>query len=207
MVRIQAVYGLSMAVLLVVIAPILVPVLFGARWVPAVVAMEVLSLYAVARSFAMGATDVYKGMARPRLAFWSSLAWLVTLVPVLLIGTNHGINGVSWAQLVIATLAFLAMHGVAIRRMRLPLRKLGRALGPALLATLGTAVGAAAVRAWLPGPAAVRLAAATMAGVGLGVAMLHAADRELIPEIRRLLRPPGGRRQGNGAEEEVETKT
>jgi O-antigen/teichoic acid export membrane protein len=207
MVRFQAVYGLSMAVLLVVIAPILVPVLFGARWAPSVVPMQVLSLYAVARSFAMGATDVYKGMGRPQLAFWSSLAWLVALVPALVIATTHGINGVSWAQLVIAGLALVAMHGVAIRGMRLPLRALGRALGPAVLAALATAVGAAAVRAWLPGPAIVRLAVAAIAGVGLGAAMLHVTDRQLIWEIRRLMRPGGDKSQGNNAPEEVEAQT
>ena len=36
------------------------------------------------------------------------------------------------------------------------------------VAALGTAIGAAAVRAWLPGPDAVRLGAALIAGVGLG---------------------------------------
>lgn len=207
MVRIQAVYGLSTAALLVVIAPMLVPVLFGARWVPAVVAMEALSVYAVARSLAMGATDVYKGMGRPRLAFWSSLVWLVVLVPALLIGTRSGITGVSWAQLVVSGFAVVAMHAVAIRGIGLPLRRLARALEPALLASLGTAAGAGALRLWLPGPGVVRLAAAVFAGIGVGAAMLHVADRQLIPEIRRLLRPGESDAEVEGVEEEVESAT
>jgi lipopolysaccharide exporter len=97
-VRIQAAYGLSVSVFLFLVAPMLVPVVFGERWMPAVMPMMALSLYAVVRSLAWGATDVYKGMGLPRWAFWSSLAWLLALIPGLLFATRHGIVGVAWAS-------------------------------------------------------------------------------------------------------------
>lgn len=187
-VRIQVIFGLGAAICLVIVAPVLVPVVFGARWAPAIVPLAALSLYAAFRSFAWGATDVFKGMGRPRLAFWSSLAWLIALVPTLLFSTRWGIVGVAWGQLAIAGAAAVTMHGLAIRRMRLPLRKLADPLSLVFVATLGTAIGAGAVRAWVPGPGPIRLAAALIAGVGLGVALVHAADREFLREIRALVR-------------------
>jgi lipopolysaccharide exporter len=186
-VRIQATYGLSAAACLVVVAPMLVPVVFGERWIPAVMPMVALSLYAVVRSLAWGATDVYKGMGLPRWAFWSSLAWLLVLVPGLLVATNLGIVGVAWAQFAIGLVASIAMHGAAIRGMGLPLRRLAVALRPALMAALGTAIGAGVIRLWLPGPSALRLAAALIAGTGVGLALLHTSDREFLPRIRALL--------------------
>lgn len=184
--RIQVILGMSVAVCLAVVAPMLVPVVFGSRWARAIVPLQVLSVYAVLRSLAKSATDVFKGMGRPGLAFWSSFAWLVALVPSLLIATRFGINGVSWAQLLVALLAALALHAVAIRTTALPLRSLGRRLGPAFLAAAGTALGAGIIRLWLPGPESVRLAAALIVGLGLGLALLHAADRQFLPEMRRL---------------------
>jgi PST family polysaccharide transporter len=189
MIRIQATYGLSVAIGLVVIAPLLVPVVFGSRWIPAIAPLGALSIYAAFRSLAWGATDVYKGMGRPHLAFWSALVWLMALIPSLLIATRWGIGGVAWAQLVIAVLAALTMHGVAIRRIRLPIRRLLNPVGLTLLAAIGAAVGAAVVRALLPGPGIVRLAAALISGLGLALALLHTADRQFLPEIRGLLSP------------------
>jgi lipopolysaccharide exporter len=191
-IHIQGVFGLSMAALFAVVAPILVPVLFGNRWTPAVIPMVVLSVYAAVRSLAMGATDVYKGMGRPRLAFWSCLFWLAALVPALFIGSLHDIAGVAWAQLAVAGVAAIVMHAVAVRGMHLPLGRLVRALAPALVTALGTAGGAGAIRIWLPGPGWVRLTAAVIAGLAVGGAFLHATDREFIPEIRGLLAPGSG---------------
>jgi lipopolysaccharide exporter len=207
--RLQAVFGLSAAVGLAVMAPLLVPVLFGDRWAPAVVPMVALSLYAAARSLAWGATDVYKAMGRPGLAFLSSFAWLLVLVPALLVGSRFGIEGVAWTQLGVALVAALVMHEVATREMKLPHRRLAGALGPAFLATLGTVAGAGAVRLWLPGPGAVRLVATLVAGAGAGLSLLHLADREYLPRIRGLLLPGRSPTAPKSAEnvEEIEAET
>lgn len=188
-IRIQATYGLSVAICLVVIAPLLVPVVFGAKWTPAIAALGPLSIYAAFRSLAWGATDVYKGMGRPRLAFWSSLVWLIALVPSLLVASRWGIGGVAWAQLVVAVVVALAMHGLAIHRMSLRLKRLLNPVGLAVLAAVGAAAGAGIVRAWLPGPGVVRLATATISGLGLALVLLHLTDRRFLPEIRGLLSP------------------
>jgi PST family polysaccharide transporter len=185
-VRIQAIFGLSAAALLAVVAPLLVPVVFGSRWTPAVVPMIALSIYAVFRSLAWGATDVYKAMGRPRWAFWSCLAWLAALIPTLVFATDLGIAGVAWGQLAIGFVAMIAMHGVILRELRLPLSKMAVAVRPALLAAFGTALGAS-VRLWLPGPVVIRLAASLIAGIGLGVGLVYASDREFLRRMRALL--------------------
>jgi PST family polysaccharide transporter len=187
--RLQTTFGLSAAAGLAVVAPLLVPVLFGARWSPAIVPMVALSLYATLRSLAWGATDVYKAMGRPNLALISSLAWFVALVPALFLGTRLGIEGVAWSQLGVALVASLIMHEVAIRAMGLPHRKLAFALGPAVVTALGTTLGAGAILLWLPGPEPIRLVAALVAGIGAGLALLHVVDREYLPRIRSLLVP------------------
>jgi PST family polysaccharide transporter len=188
-------------------APLLVPVLFGDRWAPAVVPMAALSLYAAARSLAWGATDVYKAMGRPGLAFVSCFTWLLVLVPALLLGSRVGIQGVAWTQLGVAFVAALIMHEVAIREMKLPHHRLAGALGPALLATLGTVVGAGAVRLWLPGPGVIRLLAALAAGAGAGLGLLHLADREYLSRLRGLLLPGRSPTAPTWADEVIEAES
>jgi lipopolysaccharide exporter len=205
--RIQTTFGLSVATGLAVAAPLLVPVLFGARWTPSIAPLGALSLYAVFRSLAWGATDVYKGMGRPRLAFWSSLVWLAALVPTLLISTRWGIEGVAWGQLVVAVLAAITLHGVAVRSLRLPLSRLAGPLGVALLASAGTAIGAGTVRAWLPGPGLLRLAAVVIAGIGFAVALVHLADRRFLPTIVGLLLPGRGDPEADQNDSTVESTT
>jgi len=200
--RLQTTFGFSAAVGLAVVAPLLVPVLFGARWAPAILPMVGLSLYATVRSLAWGATDVYKAMGRPRLAFLSSFLWLLALVPALFLGSRLGIEGVAWSQFGVALVAALVMHETAIRAMNLSHRRVALALGPAMLAALSTALAAGAIGLWLPFPGAIRLAAAVIAGAAAGLAVLHMADREYLPRMRALLLPSRTMTAPQWAEEE-----
>jgi len=186
-VRLQAAYGLGAGVALAVIAPMSIHALFGPKWGPSVVPLEALALYAAFRSLGVGSVDVYKATGRPRLAFWASVVRLVAVAPALLIASRWGIDGVAWAQAVVALLLAVFMQTLAARILRLRVRTIGAALVPGVAIAAGAALGAGAVRLWLPGPEAVRLVASLVAGLSGGAGLLGAVDRRFAAQVRGLL--------------------
>jgi lipopolysaccharide exporter len=196
-VALQSAYGVGAGVGLAMIAPMAVHVIFGPRWTPSIVPLEALALYAAFRALGVGSIDVYKATGRPRLAFWLSVVRLGAVLPALLIAVQFGITGVAWAQAIVALMLAVLMQGVASRVLGLPPGRLVAALAPALALGAGVALGAGAVRLWFPGPDAVRLVVAVLAGAVGGLAMLRILAREFLPDVQALLRagrmrPPAG---------------
>jgi PST family polysaccharide transporter len=193
-VRLLSAYGVAAGVGLFMVAPMLVPVVFGPKWAAAVVPLQALSLYAAARSLGAGAVDVYKGIGRPEIGVAVALVRLALLVPALVLAAHHGgIDGVAWTQAGLA-LAFAAgMQSVAARVVGVALADLARAMRPALALGGGVVVGAGLVRWGLTGPDGLRLVVAIMAGAGCGLAALWRVDIGFLQESRALLAAGRGR--------------
>jgi PST family polysaccharide transporter len=151
-VRVQSVYGVAGGVGLALVAPMLVRVVFGGRWTPAIVPLEGLALYAAFRSVGVGAGDVLKGVGRPGIAVAMALLRAALLVPVLVYAAGHGIDGVAVAQAAVAFSLALAMETVAARAVGLAWTELLRALAPSVAVGVGVAAGASVGRFVLPGP-------------------------------------------------------
>lgn len=132
-VRIQSLYGVTTGVGLAVVAPVLVPLVFGEKWMDAVLPLVFLSLYAAARSLGAGANDVYKAIGRPGLSIGVSLVRLAVLLPVLLFATQWGIVGIACAQFLAAVVFACGMQLVAAKVIQLRARALLRAVAPGLV--------------------------------------------------------------------------
>ncbi len=188
-VRIQATYGLCAGLGTAAVAPVLIPILLGDNWGPAVGALVPLAVYAALRSLGAGANDVYKALGRPGLSVQISLLRLVALVPLLFLATRWGFAGVAWVQAIAAAAFVVLMQGVALRVLGLGWSRLLRAVAPAVWAGLVTGAAALLVTQFLPGPDALVLAVAVLAGAagGAGTLALVAPSlgRELVALLRR----------------------
>jgi PST family polysaccharide transporter len=182
-VRVQSVYGVCTGVGLAVVAPMLVRVVFGAKWSPAIQALEGLALYAAFRSVGIGAGDVLKGIGRPGLAVSLALLRAAILVPVLLAVVGNGIDAVAVAQAAVALALALAMETIAARAVGVGAPQLARAILPAIAVGAATAAGAALGRWVVPGPDAVRLAVSVLAGGGAALGALLLTDRGLVRQV------------------------
>jgi PST family polysaccharide transporter len=186
-IRLQSAYGAAAAVLLLMVAPMAVDVVFGAKWHASIVPLQALALYAAARSLGFGAVDVYKGIGRPGLAAGVALVRLAVLVPALLLAADRGIDAVAWTQAALALAFAIGMQGAAARIIGLRLADFGAALRPAAALAAGTAAGAAAARWGLAGPEGVRFVAAVAAGACGGLAALWVVDVQFLRDTRALL--------------------
>jgi PST family polysaccharide transporter len=194
-VKVQSVYGVCAGVGLAVVAPMLVRVVFGQRWSPAIVAFEGLALYCAFRSVGLSAGEVLKGVGRPLAAVVLALVRAAVLVPVLLLAVGSGIDAVAAAQAAVAFSLALIMETVAARAVGVDTGTLARALVPATVAGLATAAGAAVGRFVVPGPDSVRLVVGVLAGGCAGLGGLLVTDRALVSQLLSLARrPPGTRR-------------
>jgi lipopolysaccharide exporter len=185
--RLQTAYGVGAGLAMAVSAPMLVHVFFGPGWDASIGPLQALGVYATFRALSYGAVDVYKAIGRPVLAAGVSLARLVVLVPALIFATRLGIDGVAWAQAILACAFAAFMQTVACRVLGLPISALWPAARPALVVGAGVIIGAGAVRFGLPGPETVRLAAAFVAAAGAALALLWVSERSFLKEIRLLI--------------------
>jgi PST family polysaccharide transporter len=185
-VQIQSLYGVTAGVGLAVLAPIIIPLLFGEKWMDAVLPLVFLALYAAARSLGAGANDVYKALGRPGLSIAISIVRLVILVPVLLLATRWGIIGVACAQLVVALLFACGMQGVAAKVIKIRARRLWRAVVPGLVCGAAVAVAGLGTLALPHLGSWLTMALVVVTGMGLVYAILRLAFSSLHDELLRL---------------------
>lgn len=185
--RLQAAYGVGAGLAMAISAPMLVHVFFGPGWDASIGALQALGVYATFRALSYGAVDVYKAIGRPVLAAGVSLARLVVLVPALMVATRWGIDGVAWAQAILACAFAVFMQTVACRVLGMPFSALWPAARPALVVGAGVIAGAGAVRFGLPGPEALRLGTALSAAAAGALTLLWISERSFLKEIRVLL--------------------
>jgi lipopolysaccharide exporter len=191
--QLQCAYGVAASAGLFMVAPMLVPVVFGQKWAASVAPLEALAIYAGFRALGAGAVDVYKGIGRPGIAATVSFFRLVVLVPALLIAASGGIDAVAWTQALLALAFAIGMQAVASRVLGLVPADLWEAVRPALAIAAGTAVGAGLVRWLMPGAEELRLTLAVAAGVGLGLLAVWIADADFVRYAKALLWRRNGR--------------
>jgi lipopolysaccharide exporter len=187
-VRIQSLYGVTTGVGLAVVAPIVVPLVFGEKWMEAVVPLVFLALYAAARSLGAGANDVYKAIGRPGLSIWVSLVRLVILLPVLLYATQWGIVGVACAQFVVAVVFAVGMQLVAANVIELRARELLRAVAPGLVCGAAVAVAGLGVLAAPVLGGVTTLILVVPTAVAVVYAIIRFGFRPLHDELVQLVR-------------------
>jgi PST family polysaccharide transporter len=188
-IRLQSTYGVATGVGIAMVAPMLVRVLLPPKWLPAIVPLEAIALYAAFRALSTGAGDVYKGIGRPRLSLWLALLRLAILAPALWWAAGRGgINWVAWAQVVVAFVMAAVMQGVATRILGLPLRALARAFRPAAVIGAGVAIGGGSIRFFvhLPTDDWRKLALAVGCGAAGGLLGLIGVERPFLREVLSL---------------------
>lgn len=158
-----------------------VTLLYGGRWAPAAGALAALAAFGALRVlFDLLATYlIARGSTRPVLGV--QIAWLVALVPALVVGARLGGSaGVGWAHVVVAAVVVLPLYLVAVRRSGADLRALLAATWLPVVAAAPTVAAAVLVSRQVPGSFGA-LAAGGTAGALVYVAI---AGRPLLRDLR-----------------------
>lgn len=177
-----------------VVAPELLGLLYGPKWLPAVEPLRALSVAGACKCVGTLVGAVYNTRGKSRVGFYWNIAWLVMLTPGLLIGVRFGAFGVGVAISVLSVLGTLFTEWLACRYLEMPFGRLLRSLiAPAASVSIAIVAGAfarAPLTAGLP-PGfigdALRLVALTFLMLLVYGGFLRLLYPELLADIREFL--------------------
>ena len=191
---------------LIVVAPDLIPALFGAQWHVSVTIVQILSVYVIIRSLQSWGSPVMDAAGRPEVTLWTQLAALCLTPIAVVIGAQWSVEGVAVCFVVSQLIAVeIPMLIFVLSELRVSLATLAArvagVVAAALLMAAACLLGRLALTSLGMGPSG--RAAVTIA---LGLLVYALALSWLAPDIkrrgvdlgRRLVRSVGARR-GTGS--------
>jgi lipopolysaccharide exporter len=182
--RYQALYSLTVAVALAVLAPPLVVVLFGDAWRPAGGVMSAIAIMAGIATVIYPLGDVFKALARQRILVALNCVQIPLLIAAIIATAPNGILAVAWARTgAMALFAVLFLREVK-RVLGLGLGELALAVRPAAVTAAVVALSAGAVRLAWPALEVGPLLAATVAAVVGGLAAVRLTAPDLFGQLR-----------------------
>jgi O-antigen/teichoic acid export membrane protein len=170
---------------LVVIAPDLIPVVFGSQWRVSVTIIQILCGLVIIRSLQAWNSVVMDAVGRPQVTLWTQLAALCLTPVAVVVGAQWSLEGVAvcfvLAQLIAVEVPMLI---IVLSELRVSLRTVAAQLSGVAAATL------VMTTACLLGRQALFMLGVGMAGraaltIALGVVVYAVALRWFAPDITR----------------------
>jgi O-antigen/teichoic acid export membrane protein len=162
-------------------APLLVPVVFGEQWTPAVRPLEILALLGPYYSFISLDGSVFQAVGRPRLQFWVVVLDLVLVIPAIVIGVQHGLTGVAVAVVIAPYVTLVVRLMMRMRLLHASFMSQVRPILPVGAATICMVAVTLPARKWLG--AQLPDAAALVAAIIVGGASYALALRLVAPHL------------------------
>jgi O-antigen/teichoic acid export membrane protein len=195
MVRLLTVVLFPMLTLLVVLAPVVVPWLFGAEWTPAVLPTQILAAGGAATLVADAAGSALMAEGRSRALLGFGVAHFAVYLGAVLLVASHGIAAVATAAAVVHTVFLIVVYELLFRgHDRSGVAQLVADLAPASLGSAALAAPAiplawALKSAGVPVPIEVAVVSAVGAVAYLATLRLAfpAAAQDLASALGRIL--------------------
>jgi O-antigen/teichoic acid export membrane protein len=191
-ITITALVATPVGVGLATLAPALVASLYGESWLPSSGPLRFLAVVMFARMFTTLALDLQTSLGNTKVPMLVNTAWVIALVPALLLGTRWGgITGAAAASAVVAVVVAIPLIVASLHRAGVDLRPALRDLGRIVLGAAAAAVVMLGVARLSGGNPTVQLLVGGAAGVCAYVlVVVPAQDRaRYITALRRRLRP------------------
>jgi PST family polysaccharide transporter len=177
-----------------ILAPALVPFLFGEQWLGSIPVLQLLAIASFFRGVLFAPGAVFPALGRQRLHIGVQLVWALTLSPLLVLAAQRDLVAVGAVQ-VAAVLVYGAVKLALVRRLLgFAWLDLGRTLLPSLTATALMALALLGLLAALGGaPAAVVVLLGVPLGAAVYVAAISLLDAGAVRQGRELARRAIGR--------------
>jgi PST family polysaccharide transporter len=179
---------------LAIVSEEVILLVLGEKWQPAVVPLAILSAYAAVRSIEPMFSQILAIKRETRFGMWISLRSAVLLPLAFLIGSQWGTAGVAATWIVAHPLCLSPLYARVFRLIGLSIVDYGKALWPALSASLVMSVATLTLKLTLPSTASLwgRLAIEVLGGGAAYVLVLLVFHRRRLDDflrLRRMLRP------------------
>ena len=170
---------------LILVAPVVVPAIFGQQWAGAVPTLQLLAVVALLQAVISPAGQLMKALDRPGWLVGWSVGFSAITALSLGVGSRWGITGVGLG-LILAHIAGLPIIQAIVRRLiGLSAVEMLAAVAPACLASLALSALIWAAMAASINPATIGVALGLAVGALAYVALLAALDRPLLVALLR----------------------
>ena len=186
------------------IAPVLVPLFLGPKWLESIPLIQILSLFGLVVVFGGGPRLIYLAVNKPYVATLVSAVDAALLVPLTVVGAvAWGVTGVAWAMVITASVTWLTSMWFVMKLLDVGVGQIGARLWRVVLAVLGMAASVRAIIAYWPAGHGVAaegtLLALCVATGGFAYAMVlvvmwavvgrpaDAAEHHVVTAIRRAM--------------------
>lgn len=175
-----------------VTAPEIIEVVFGARWLPATVPLQLLAIYGVTRSILTLLPPVLNVTGSAAVNTWTNIVCLAVLPASFWLAAQRSIDAVALVWVVVYPICALPLYQWAAGNLRMSFGEYFREVWPALNGCLVMTAGVYGLRQIVPPcwPAALRLACFVPAGILFYAATLLLFHRTLMlghmEKLRRL---------------------
>jgi O-antigen/teichoic acid export membrane protein len=170
---------------LMVVAPDLIPAVFGARWRVSVGVVQILSIYVLIRGLQSWGSVYMDAVGRPEVTFWTQLASLCLTPVAVVVGVHWGIEGVAACYVACQMIAVeIPMFIIVLRQMRVSPRTVAGRLAGIAVAALIMAGACVAGRSALES-AGVGMGGRAVLTIALGGAVYAPALWWLAPHVSR----------------------
>jgi len=170
-------------------APAIVPVVFGAKWLPSVPVMQILAVVGLLRIAPAGTSPAVTALGKPSINLYVNLGATAVAAIGFVTVVSQGIVPVALVHLLVAICLLPVTLAIVHRVLALPIRPYLRSFGPSLLGAALMAIAVVGVALWAGGwpatLAGVLLLAAAGGAVYLGSTRLVAPD--LFRQARQTL--------------------
>ncbi len=132
MLRLLGIIAFPLLIGLFVVADEFILLLYGPKWISAVLPLRVLIIFTLQRAIGSPVGTVYNSMGRPDIGFKLNIITLPFYFLAILLGASYGINGVAYGVTIIRTLSgFVAIY-LACKLIQLSFMKVLKSLLPPL---------------------------------------------------------------------------
>jgi len=188
--RVHAAIVFPLQALLIVTAPVLVPLVFGSAWTPAVRPTQVLAVAGMFATVLAGYAQVMLAIGLPRQLLYFNSARLVVFGGAVLLASRHGLVTVAVAVVATYLLILLGAYRLLLHRyVGISIRRLAPELGPAIVACLVMVAVALPLMDVLNGnlPRVIQLALVIVAGLGVYALVLRVVFPPAWTDARTLV--------------------
>ena len=181
--RYQSLVAVPIAAMLAVLASPLVVVLFSSAWQAAGPVMSALAVVAAFDALAFPFGDALKSIRRQATLIAINGVNIPLLIAGMIIVAPNGLAWVAWALAVQAFVHLTMVTVITSRALGMSAGRLGRAVQPAIAASIGVIAGSGAIRLAWPGLSVGPLLAGILAGSAGGVLALACFAPETFRQI------------------------
>jgi len=190
-VRYISLFTLPILAGLMVLAPQFVRVIYGPKWLGAIIPLRIMCLLGVLKAVGTTVGSVLKAKGRPDIELKYNSLLLVGMSLAVVIGSFYGIVGVAMAVTLLVVIAFPMIQAVTNRLINLSFREYLVSLWPAVFASSAMAVlvlvWKSAMSWFLPGRNLLLLVSSTGLGIVLYWGILRLMGIEEMKEFPLLL--------------------